>query len=175
MDAFDSATQKDLESIAQGQSVGQQAGAPLPCFIHITRLRRIKSSIQQSVYRVDKSSILPQQIIDRFLAELSAWKDQIPEEPPVRENEAYVYDGYIYYMVYYYKALRLLLYPHLNIPGRPAPGRREMRRSVRRHLSYVQTPAPQDHSGVLAHGAVFRVSVRLDAPVLHMALPERSI
>ena len=88
----------------------------LSCFIHTIRLRRIESSIQQSVYRVDKTSNLPHKVIDRFLAELNIWKQLIPDEPVVDDIEIYSYDGYDYHLLYYYKCLRLLLYPNLTAP-----------------------------------------------------------
>ena len=83
----------------------------------MTRLRRIESSIQQSVYRVDKPLHLSKKTIDRFLEELETWKAQIPfDNRPDKDTETTSYEGYDYYMIYYYKCLRLLLYPHLISP-----------------------------------------------------------
>jgi hypothetical protein len=78
------------------------------------RLRRIESNIQQSAYRVDRSAALPPSVVDRFVQELCAWKDSIPEDSPLQDTEQYSFDGYVYYMIYYYKTLRLLLYPHIT-------------------------------------------------------------
>jgi hypothetical protein len=88
----------------------------LSCFIHIIRLRKIESHIQQSIYRVDKHKILSRSKIDYFLSILEEWRSTSP--PPFAESdtEVYSYDGIYYFEVYYYKCLRLLLYPHLSSP-----------------------------------------------------------
>ena len=88
----------------------------LSCFIHIIRLRRIESHIQQSIYRVDKHKSLSRPKIDRFLNILEEWKSNSPPPFPDHDTETYSYDGVHYYEVYYYKCLRLLLYPHLSSP-----------------------------------------------------------
>jgi hypothetical protein len=113
MDVDDSASEEELQKgIGTNDSSERADAASLSLFIHITRLRRIESNIQQSVYRVDRSSSLPAQVIDCFIAELSKWKDQIPKET-TQDTEVSPYDGYYYYLVYYNKALQLLLYPQL--------------------------------------------------------------
>lgn len=86
----------------------------LSCFIHMIRLRRIESHIQQSAYRVDRASSVPHSIIDHFIRELSAWKDSIPPDQPSQDTDVSTFDGYVYYMLYYYKTLRLLLYPRIT-------------------------------------------------------------
>lgn len=86
----------------------------MSCFIHITKLRRIESSIQQCIYRVDKSKSVPISVLEKFLDELAAWKDRIPlDNRPILDKSLSSFDGDSYYLVYYYKTLRLLLYPHL--------------------------------------------------------------
>lgn len=78
------------------------------------KLRRIESHIQQSAYRVDKSTTLSPNIINSFIYQLTSWKESIPEGQPLQDTEVYSFDGYIYYMIYYHKTLRLLLFPYLT-------------------------------------------------------------
>ncbi|KAK5655169.1 hypothetical protein OQA88_6068 [Cercophora sp. LCS_1] len=93
----------------------------LSSFIHIVKLRRIESSIQQSIYRVDKDFAVSDDIIDAFLAKLETWKTQIPTDAHrKRDLPDQPFDGYDYYMVFYYKTLRLLLYPQISkTPANP--------------------------------------------------------
>lgn len=88
----------------------------LSCFIHMIRLRRIESNIQQSIYRVDRHKPLLRPKIDRFLGLLNEWKAQMPRVYANSDTERYSYEGLGYYEVYYYQCLRLLLYPHLSSP-----------------------------------------------------------
>ena len=88
----------------------------LSCFIHIIRLRRIESEIQQSIYRVDRQKSLSRSKIDRFLDNLSEWQQRIPGDFSENDTETYSYDGIYYYEIYYYQAIRFLLYPHISKP-----------------------------------------------------------
>ena len=81
-------------------------------FIHIVRIVRIESHIQQSIYRVDRPSReFPE--IDQFLEQLLIWKDDIP----VREENADKSHPYVsldYHMIQYYKSILFLLLPQLS-------------------------------------------------------------
>lgn len=71
-------------------------------FIHLTKLRRIESGVQQVAYRVDKPTTLPAAVIDRFLEELEEWKERIPldnrfENQDV-DQEMTTFDGSNYYV-----------------------------------------------------------------------------
>ncbi|RDW82656.1 hypothetical protein BP6252_03768 [Coleophoma cylindrospora] len=112
-----------IDEIGLDEYIWQERPPParssLSCFIHTIRLRQIESNIQQSVYRVDKSTSLPIAVIDRFLAELAHWRDNIPvpDDKFTVDPSTKSYEGYDYYMTYYNKCLRLLLYPHLTSPS----------------------------------------------------------
>lgn len=99
----------------------QAVSTSLSCFIHICRLRRIESQIQQSIYRVDESSGTSEVEVDSFIQQLEDWKENIPRDArqhdadkPTTNTDTMVIDGYGYYMVYYYKCLRFLLHPLLS-------------------------------------------------------------
>jgi hypothetical protein len=77
----------------------------LSCFIHICRLRRIESQIQQTVYRVDESSPATEQEIESFIQQLDDWKEKIPADArshsgdkPTTTTDTMVIDGYGYYV-----------------------------------------------------------------------------
>jgi hypothetical protein len=97
-------------------SLRPDVSTSLSCFIHIIRLRKIESHIQQSIYRVDKHKNLSRKKIDYFLGILEEWRGASPIPFPENDTETYSYDGVYYFEVYYYKCLRLLLYPHLLSP-----------------------------------------------------------
>lgn len=87
----------------------------LSLFIHIARLRMIESEIQQTVYRVDQPDHLSESVVRGFIDRLTAWRDMIPYDAKDKVDESdRPFDGYIYYMVYYHKALRFLLYATLS-------------------------------------------------------------
>ncbi|KAF2703725.1 hypothetical protein K504DRAFT_417739 [Pleomassaria siparia CBS 279.74] len=86
----------------------------LTSFILVVQLRRIESEIQQTIYRVDRSNLLNDSVVDNFLFQLKAWKSKIPSDTQsLRDISDIPFDGYEYYMVYYYKCQRLLLYPQI--------------------------------------------------------------
>ncbi|KAF2005831.1 hypothetical protein P154DRAFT_285956 [Amniculicola lignicola CBS 123094] len=87
----------------------------LSSFIHVVQLRQIESDIQQTVYRVDKNNLLNDGVIDDFLAQLELWRARIPQDTQRSKDVGNVpYDGYDYYMAYFYKCQRLLLYPQIS-------------------------------------------------------------
>lgn len=115
----------------------------LSCFIHICRLRRIESHIQQSIYRVDvdQQSGVANADVEAFIRQLEDWRESIPQDArrhnadkPSTRTDTLVIDGYGYYvrqtfaltktsnanpnpqMVYYYKCLRFLFHPLLSAP-----------------------------------------------------------
>jgi hypothetical protein len=77
----------------------------LSCFIHICRLRRIESHIQQSVYRVDHLSGVPEIEVESFVRQLEEWKEGIPcdarqhsADKASTKTDTMVIDGYGYYV-----------------------------------------------------------------------------
>ncbi|CAK7203769.1 hypothetical protein SEUCBS139899_006516 [Sporothrix eucalyptigena] len=90
----------------------------LTSFVLIAQLRQIESDIQETIYRVDNKSSAPvidDAVIDGFLERLEQWKAQIPHDTTiVKDIPGFPYDGYYFYMVFYYKCQRLLLYPSLS-------------------------------------------------------------
>lgn len=77
----------------------------LSCMIHICRLRRIESQIQQSVYRVDESNGPADAEIEAFIEQLDDWKEKIPTDArhhsgdkPTTKTDTMVIDGYGYYV-----------------------------------------------------------------------------
>ncbi|RDW59795.1 hypothetical protein BP6252_12882 [Coleophoma cylindrospora] len=89
----------------------------LSSFLHVLRIRKIESKIQQNVYRVDQSTGVSDGEIDDFIAELDRWKAMIPLDSRRHvDSETVAFDGFSYYMVFYYKCLRLLLYPMISKP-----------------------------------------------------------
>jgi hypothetical protein len=77
----------------------------LSCFIHICRLRRIESHIQQSIYRVDQPSGASEREVESFIRQLEEWKEAIPcdarqhsADKPTTRTDTMVIDGYGYYV-----------------------------------------------------------------------------
>lgn len=77
----------------------------LSCFIHICRLRRIESEIQQTIYRVDNSSAVSEHEVDCFIQKLEDWREHIPGDArqlvgdkPSTKTDTLVIDGYGYYV-----------------------------------------------------------------------------
>jgi hypothetical protein len=114
IDVDDSDNDEKIQNYVEDCVCQRRPGTSLSCFIHMIRLRKIESHIQQSAYRVDKSSNLSSNVINTFVFQLASWKESIPEEQPLQDTELYSFDGYVYYMIYYHKTLRLLLFPHLT-------------------------------------------------------------
>ncbi|KAK5708978.1 hypothetical protein LTR17_020204 [Elasticomyces elasticus] len=89
----------------------------LTAFLHILRLRRIESSIQQTIYRVDQPVNITDAEVDHYLEQLEHWRSTIPKDAKSHvDRESVAFDGYDYYMVFYYKCHRLLLYPLISKP-----------------------------------------------------------
>lgn len=77
----------------------------LSCFIHICRLRRIESNIQQSIYRVDQTSGVSEVEVESFVRQLEDWKEEIPcdarqhsADKATTRTDTIVIDGYGYYV-----------------------------------------------------------------------------
>ncbi len=63
-------------------------------FIHIAKLRRIESEIQQDIYRVDRLEPVTESEVDVFLAKLDVWKNTIPLYPQAMQSaDDVVFDG----------------------------------------------------------------------------------
>jgi hypothetical protein len=85
----------DVESLLGSAS----KSSTLTSFIKIVQLRHIESDIQQTIYRVDKSHIPDDSVVDDFLLQLEAWKASIPRD--TRHFKDIVnapFDGYDYYV-----------------------------------------------------------------------------
>lgn len=73
----------------------------LTAFLHILRLRRIESHIQQTIYRVDQSTNVTDSEVEYFLKQLEHWKSLIPLDAKKQvDGESVPFDGYDYYGMY---------------------------------------------------------------------------
>ncbi|OAP58966.1 hypothetical protein AYL99_06263 [Fonsecaea erecta] len=89
-------------------------GTPMSAFNHIVRLRKIESEVQQTVYRVDRSEQTPTEEVERILAKLGRWQTLIPRDAyTATDQENVPFDGVDYYMIFFWKCVRLLLYPQI--------------------------------------------------------------
>ncbi|EXJ90263.1 hypothetical protein A1O1_03362 [Capronia coronata CBS 617.96] len=105
--------------VETGSSPTTLRSTSLTPFLLITRLRQIESDIQQTIYRVDKSGgPVSECVTDEFLARLEQWKSMIPPDTHNLKDVGDVpYDGYDFYMIFYFKCQRLLLYPLISDPN----------------------------------------------------------
>ncbi|KAH7303853.1 fungal-specific transcription factor domain-containing protein [Stachybotrys elegans] len=86
-------------------------------FIHICRLRKIESEIQQTIYRVDKVPSNVKADVESFLVRIDQWKSELPlDAQQLPDFSTMRVDGFDNYMVYYYKCIRFLLYPIIFSP-----------------------------------------------------------
>jgi len=91
---------KILEQAAKLDSSTPRAeSTSLTAFLHILRLRRIESSIQQSIYRVDERIDVTDTEIDEYLCRLENWKSMIPLDAKAQyDRDSIAFDGYDYYV-----------------------------------------------------------------------------
>lgn len=97
--------EEDIEVIKNAmthdQSVPADPPSDMSCFIHMLRLKRIESDVQQTIYRVDitLSRADVHKATDEFLDRFLAWRDVIPKVarkwkdeglPPTHSLDAYV-------------------------------------------------------------------------------------
>jgi len=89
----------------------------LSCFIHICRLRRIESEIQQTIYRVDDSAPATEAEVERFIQKLDDWRERIPADARQHSGDkastntdTRVIDGYGYYVCSYWLNPRYIAY-----------------------------------------------------------------
>lgn len=110
-----------LQQLCQGGAAPSRQGraaSNLTPFIHRTRLKRIESEIQHTVYRVDQLGRVPESVITDFFSRLEQWRSEIP-----REASSYTphgttpYDGVEFYTIHYHRCVRFLLYPRLTTPS----------------------------------------------------------
>ena len=86
-------------ALSSDQNSRRTTSSSMSSFLHIVRLRKIESKIQQTVYRVDQSTGVSDADIDGFLDELSTWKSLIPLDTRKKTDlEARAFDGYDYYV-----------------------------------------------------------------------------
>lgn len=79
--------------------VPRKESTTLTAFLHILRLRRIESNIQQSIYRVDEAVNVTDDEVDYYLEQLEKWKNLIPLDAKGQyDRESVAFDGYDYYV-----------------------------------------------------------------------------
>ena len=84
-------------------------------FIHRTRLKRIESEIQHTVYRVDQVHEVSESVIAEFLGRLEQWRSEIPVPSQSHQQEGTKpYDGTEFFTIHYHRCIRFLLYPRLT-------------------------------------------------------------
>ncbi|ETS78522.1 hypothetical protein PFICI_10584 [Pestalotiopsis fici W106-1] len=85
----------------------------MACFRHTIRIRQLESWITGTLYSLDRDpSQVPEATISWFQKRLSDWKESIP--PPCDIAPAFggrPYDGYDYYLHFYYNCQRQLYLP----------------------------------------------------------------
>lgn len=74
--------------------------------VHLIKLRRIDSVIQQAIYRVDRDTLPSLQEVDQLLDLINGWKNSTPPFPSSREQN--------YISLLYNKSVRFLLVPFLS-------------------------------------------------------------
>ncbi|KAF2808285.1 uncharacterized protein BDZ99DRAFT_572170 [Mytilinidion resinicola] len=105
--AFDAHAQIGTES-----TPAPAMSTTLSLCIHVLRIRRIESQIEQTIYRVDHTEAVQDSVIDGFISQLTHWKDMISQDARrMTDSDGKAFDGYDHYMVFYFKTLRLLFYP----------------------------------------------------------------
>lgn len=72
-----------------------QRSSNLSPFIHRTRLKRIESEIQHTVYRVDEPHQAPESTVMQFLGRLEQWRSEIPHSAKSfkPQQQSAPYDG----------------------------------------------------------------------------------
>ena len=93
---------QDIEALEKASKVDPEvvrtSSTSLTAFLHILRLRRIESSIQQAIYRVDRSVNATDADIKFYLDQLECWKNLIPLDARKKiDRESIPFDGYDYY------------------------------------------------------------------------------
>lgn len=93
---------QDIQVLEQASKVDRDAvrteSSSLTAFLQILRLRRIESSIQQTIYRVDQSTNVTDAEIEFYLDQLENWKKLIPLDAKKQvDRESIAFDGYDYY------------------------------------------------------------------------------
>lgn len=98
LDINEDITEDQLNSISLSVE-GPTKSTSLTSFILITRLRKIESDIQQTIYRVDKTMAVEDSVIDEFLLRLEQWKALIPQDTRRFKDVGDVpFDGYDFYV-----------------------------------------------------------------------------
>jgi len=91
--------------------IARTESTSLTAFLHILRLRRIESSIQQTIYRVDQSTNVTDAEIEIYLDQLENWKRLIPLDAKKQvDQESTAFDGYDYYGMFEIKWLHEIVY-----------------------------------------------------------------
>lgn len=93
---------QDLEILEKASKIDpdivKTESTSLSAFLHVLRLRRIESSIQQTIYRVDQKANINEAEVDIYLSRLEEWKTLIPLDARKQVDQAIVpFDGHDYY------------------------------------------------------------------------------
>lgn len=96
------------EDSLEGQVASYDLGSSQPSrsttltsFIRIVELRKIESEIQQTIYRVDRTTPVKDDVINQFLGRLTEWKANIPADTKrFKDVEGLPFDGYDFYVRY---------------------------------------------------------------------------
>lgn len=108
----DDVLRRDYAQRAQALAIPATSLTP---FIHRTRLKRIESEIQHTVYRVDQVCEVSDAMITAYLGRLEQWRSEIPSSPHSQLQEGtQPYDGLEFFTIHYHRCVRFLLYPRLT-------------------------------------------------------------
>ena len=99
---------QDMQVLEQASKVDPEVvrteSTSLTAFLHILRLRRIESSIQQAIYRVDQSTNVTDADIEFYLNQLQGWKELVPLDARKQVDHGSVpFDGYDYYGMFLFQ------------------------------------------------------------------------
>jgi hypothetical protein len=121
---------QDIHVLEQASKVdpdiARTESTSLTAFLHILRLRRIESSIQQTIYRVDQSTNVTDAEIEFYLDQLENWKRLIPLDAKKQvDRESTAFDGYDYHGMLEIRRLHEIVYAN-DWAVRIAPSRTEL-------------------------------------------------
>lgn len=106
-----------VQNVARAKgSEERQPTSNLTPFIHRTRLKRLESEIQHTVYRVDLNGEVSDSVITDFLGRLEQWRADFPQDAKAYpDSSRQPHDGLEFYTIHYHRCVRFLLYPRLTI------------------------------------------------------------
>ena len=73
----------------------------LTAFLHVLKMRKLESNIQQTIYCVDQTANITDAEVEYYLGKLENWKNLIPLDAKKQvDRESIAFDGYDYYGTY---------------------------------------------------------------------------